>query len=500
MTGRAAWGAFGRRLGYDHAAMRTHPPLLLALSLAAPAVAHQFTPTTLPMPVQLTTDSRLGDLDGDGTLEVTLISALGPRVYRHAGNGAMVDLTAGMPAVTGNQRTAAFVDTDGDGSHELLLTWTNSARLFAFGAAGWSERSHLLPPGIPTIHGASAGDLDGDGDQDLVCAGSNLDLGRDQILWNHGAAGFAAAQPFVGNHFQVELCDVDADGDLDLMFARPDLVLYRNDGGGTFADVTAAQLPAGLGSPSSIALALVDGDTTPDLILSASALGDLILTNDGTGLFTVSHGRLPAPSGSTTTATPLDLDLDGDLDLWRGNANFGAPTLLLNDGLGFFTADPSRLPPFPAWYSATRGGDVDGDGDPDLVIAGLGTVASVLWNGHRHLTMPAAPAVGTAWSLEVAAQPGYGTTSRVAVLLVGLLALPQPVLLTPYGRLGIDPSGPLLQDASVVHAYAGPATFVLPVPPLPQLVGLPVVAQALVEDAPGLMFARFTALVATAVQ
>jgi hypothetical protein len=168
MTGRAAWGAFGRRLGYDHAAMRTHPPLLLALSLAAPAVAHQFTPTTLPMPVQLTTDSRLGDLDGDGTLEVTLISALGPRVYRHAGNGAMVDLTAGMPAVTGNQRTAAFVDTDGDGSHELLLTWTNSARLFAFGAAGWSERSHLLPPGIPTIHGASAGDLDGDGDQDLV--------------------------------------------------------------------------------------------------------------------------------------------------------------------------------------------------------------------------------------------------------------------------------------------------------------------------------------------
>ena len=468
---------------------------------AAVAQVPQFRPFVLPgVAFPLSNGFAAGDFDGDGDIDLTLISNLGPRVYRNAGSGALEDITALLPGpIAGNQRTAAFVDVDGDGAKELLLTWSGLARLLRWQNGAWLDISANLPAGLATISGAAAADLDLDGDQDLVCAGSFLDAGTNQLLINDGAGHFTATFPFSGQSFQTLAADVDGDGDRDVVFARPGVQLFRNDGTAGFTEVTATKLPGNLGQPSFVAIGDVNGDTTLDIFVGGGALTDRFLTNDGTGTFTIGNG-LPGGLGSTSGSALADVDGDGDLDLWRGTLNYGLPTLLLNDGFGFFTNAPSRLPPTIAWASQCDAADLDGDGDPELLLAGLSVTASVLWNLHRHVASDVAPVPGVDWNIELASQPGYGTTSRFALLAIGLARLPNAIDLPPWGDLWIDFAAPTLFLPAWFQPFDGPQFLTISMPPIPQLTGLPLFLQGILEEPPGLPFAHFTRLVATTVQ
>ncbi|MEQ1634410.1 MAG: VCBS repeat-containing protein, partial [Planctomycetota bacterium] len=266
--------------------------VLAAASIVASASLHaqtplQFVSSPLPnVPFPVATDSAFGDLDGDGDRDLALIAATGPKVYRNDGSGVFTDVTAVMPPLAGNMRTAVFVDVDGDQRRELLLTWDALPRLFRMLPDGsWVELSSAFPPALPTIHGAVAVDIDNDGDEDLACAGHWLSGGQNQLLTNDGLGVFTASQPFPGTSFQMLAADVDQDGDADLFASRDGLALWRNDGNGAFTDVSAVQLPAGLGSPSAMDLGDVDGDGLVDLVLGRSAIGDVLLPNVGGGVF-----------------------------------------------------------------------------------------------------------------------------------------------------------------------------------------------------------------------
>ncbi|MBM4062082.1 MAG: VCBS repeat-containing protein, partial [Planctomycetes bacterium] len=267
---------------YDRNMLRTSAALACLASLLA-GQTPQFAPSLLPgLPYPLATDVAFDDLDGDGDLDLFVVSAFGGALLRNDGGG-FVDVTGTLPPLAGNPRTAAFVQADADGRPDLLLTWTGQARLFRnLPGGGWQEISANLPAGLPTVHGAVAADVDGDGDQDLVCAGHLLDGGQNQLLTNDGSGIFTRSTPFAGTAFQPLVADGDGDGDLDVFFVRGMLALFRNDGGGAFTDVTTAALPAGLGSPSAMALGDVDGDGDDDVFVGGGSLGDQILVNDGT--------------------------------------------------------------------------------------------------------------------------------------------------------------------------------------------------------------------------
>lgn len=487
--------------------MKVRPlPLLLATAAALAAaarsqVAPQFQSSLLPgVSFPLATDVVFGDCDADGDLDLFLLSSFGGKLYRNDGSGGFTDRTPALPVLAGNQRTAAFVDIDGDGRRDLLLCWTGSARLFRSMPDGsWLELPANLPPGLPTVHGAVGVDLDGDGDEDIVCAGHILDGGRNQLLTNDGTGVFSASEPCPGTSFQVLVGDVDGDGDRDVLYSRNGLQLWRNDGAGVFTDGSASQLPAGLGSPSGMALGDVDADGTLDLVLGASSLGDRVLSNDGLGNFTLA-ATIPAGGlGSATTVSLADVDGDGDLDYVRGTANYGQPTLLLNDGFGNFANDPTRLPALTTFVAQMRAADLDGDGDPDLVLSGLGVPPAVLWNLHRHLAEFAPPVVGGLWEVDLASQPGYGLAGRTGLLAIGLGRLAVPLSIAPYGALGLDPAAPFVTFATAYGAGDAPFRFQLGVPGVPALRGLPLFAQGLVEEAPGAGL-RFTALLATAIR
>lgn len=115
-----------------------------------------------------------------------------------------------------------------------------------------------------------------------------------------------------------------------------------------------------------IGLADVTGDGWLDALL-VTPEGSLLVVNDGAGTLVPAGWELPR----ATSVALADVDGDGDVDAWLGQPAGQHDLLLLNDGTGHFDAE-IVLASTGEHYSGTWG-DVDGDGDPDLFVAGYAT-------------------------------------------------------------------------------------------------------------------------------
>lgn len=188
---------------------------------------------------------------------------------------------------------------------------------------------------------------------------------------------------------QIVHADVNRDGYLDLVLGSIDAVsIWINDGTGHFSDETATRFTQTGESVGPIAMADVNGDTLVDLVV-AGGYDDLTLItdrqylNDGAGNFVLDSGAMPAPVGLTNTIEFGDVDGDGDVDMMiaSGEATHlggsgGICRLLINDGLGNWSEQFAFSA--MAWNDATwavsalRFGDIDNDGDLDVFGARIG--------------------------------------------------------------------------------------------------------------------------------
>jgi len=208
-----------------------------------------------------------GGLAGQGTM----------LVYRNRAGAFIPDTAIALARDTAAYGGAAWVDLEGDGDVDVYLPTLGTrqgAREFLWINAGqgrFEERRlptrHPLPSLSPAV-----GDLDGDGDFDIVVAGH--EGGAARILWSDGAGEFEERlQPPTldagGDPSLPALGDFDNDGDLDLVIAKwgAASALYANDGRGSFSRVFGTPLSQAVHWASTVALADYDGDGLLDVYI-----------------------------------------------------------------------------------------------------------------------------------------------------------------------------------------------------------------------------------------
>ncbi|MCA8968108.1 MAG: VCBS repeat-containing protein, partial [Planctomycetes bacterium] len=165
-----------------------------------------------------------------------------------------------------------------------------------------------------------------------------LNNGSASLVWlNDGAGSFRNTDaPNSFSHESAALGDVDGDGDLDVVTSfdsggsTGSLDWLRNDHNGEATPLTLFQLV----DQEDVALADVDGDGDLDAFVArGSGQSDYVFLNDGTGNFTDSGQRLGVVS--SVAVALADFDGDGDVDAYV--VHEGAPdTLYFNDGSGQF--------------------------------------------------------------------------------------------------------------------------------------------------------------------
>lgn len=462
--------------------------LLFPLVAALPAQT-QFVVRTPALVPTLGPDAVAVDVDGDGDLDVFgwgafLSGVVGLRLLVNGGSGQFTDATSvalpPVPAFGYYGRVLAF-DVDGDGDADLLpfagTVGAGGLRLWRNNGNGTFVTTPLVEPGGQTD--AVAVDVDADGDLDVVTTGNWLTGIANRLFVNQGGALLPSGVPTNAQATSIATIDLEGDGDQDLLLGGFTLTVLRNGGGLT--DVTAQWL-GGLtvGPVGDPAIGDVDGDGDGDVVIAGS--GSIrVLRNTGTSF--VLGASLPAGGVNDAFRIALvDADEDGDLDLWRASQVHGVE-LALGDGLGGFVLAPARQPPIGAQNPTPALGDFDDDGDVDLLLCEFAGAARLVVNRQRDL-VPGQPVRGQPWNVEVASQPGYATLHHPALLAIALQALPQPVAIAGFGRLGIDLGGPVVFAGATVFASTGTATFSYFVPNDPALLGLPLFLQALLGQAP----------------
>ena len=335
-----------------------------------------------------------GDIDNDGCVDLLTTSLDGSRLFRNDCHGVFTDVSArsGISAA-GWTVSASFVDFDRDGWLDLFvghyLTWDASLETPCYGRSGRrvycapqvyrAQQSHLyrnnhdrtftdvtVAAGLATQFGPALGvasaDYNGDGWTDLYVANdreeNQLWINRhDGTFENLGLISGTALGPFgqPKSGMGVDAGDVDDDGDEDLVvtnLAGEGHDLYVNDGKGAFANTAAV---AGIGHRS--------------LPYTGFGAGWLDVDNDGwLDLLTV-NGSVQIPDTPSPEGALAPLGQARQLFRNLGNGRFedatraGGPALLRED--------------------AGRGaafGDIDNDGDTDVVVANNGGPAQLLLN------------------------------------------------------------------------------------------------------------------------
>jgi len=321
------------------------------------------------------------DFDGDGDQDLYLCNVGRNRFLRNDG-GRFVDATALWGGDSPLWSTAAaFADFDRDGDLDLYVVnyVVEPLEHPACGplARGEAYRSYCHPDEFPPADDAL---YRNDG-------GRLVDVSAPAGLVGRGGAGLGAV-----------ISDFDADGDVDLFVANDSTpnFLWRNDGDSRFAEVAGESYVAVDGSGLSTGamgtdFGDVDGDGDFDVIVANLDMEqNTLYRNEGGGLFedrSVASGLGPPSLLSVGFGCEFfDADLDGDLDCMVANGHVLDNIELLepaqtfrqrahfyrNDGSGRFAQIGGEAGPYFEGRQVGRGlaiGDLDDDGDLDVVVA-----------------------------------------------------------------------------------------------------------------------------------
>jgi hypothetical protein len=326
----------------------------------------------------------------------------------------VVDYSSGGTGV----ESLIAADLNGDGKLDLVILneTTSTLGVLLGNGDGTFQPAVTYAPVSGNLAMEMVADVNGDGKPDLLvtgnCLGSDCGDGEVSVLLGNGDGTFRPAVTYDSGGttaYVLSVADVNRDGKPDLLvtnlcatgntecgFGPPDPVSYVSvllgNGDGTFR--TAVSYTTGGFEPTSLAVADLNSDGNPDLVItnwcpdgsalacqsgSYSAVSVLLGNGDGTFQPAVAYN----PGGWNTFAvTAVDLNADGKLDLVVANsAGYyplpnGTVGVLLGDGDGTFQPVMQYSLVQNVSYAALA--DMDGDGYPDLAVANDFDVVSVM--------------------------------------------------------------------------------------------------------------------------
>ncbi|TBV26942.1 hypothetical protein DMZ43_07725 [Meridianimaribacter sp. CL38] len=346
------------------------------------------------------------DYDNDGWDDITLASQAGTalRFFKNV-NGVFVEEVLIVPKINSQSKQTNWVDIDNDGDKDLYVTSNVSGNRLFVNNGSMSFHEVTTTCGLPTnnifTYGASWGDYNNDGYLDVFLSNRDVTGVVPNYLYkNNGDGTFVNVSNLVGilEVSDLSFCsaffDYDKDGWQDIYVSNDRVdnpnVLYKNNGDGTFTDVSVNTGTNLYIDAMSVTIDDYNNDGWLDIYVTNTPSGNVLLQNNNGETFTNVASTAGVLFNSIGWgAVFLDAENDMDLDLYvSGEFNGSVPGFLSaafyeNNGSGYYSlASNSGFINDTRQSFSNAIGDLNNDGFPEIVVSNADNENIFVWSNQ----------------------------------------------------------------------------------------------------------------------